>query len=131
MQPVTDNLLRYRPWRGELHDPAAERHRVLGRYIADPVVGQVRTGHDKIAGTELANEIAHEVATRCGDDVVDLAFRVEVPPDSTKGIAMAPGGESLTLSDLNHLEIRFHVDVLPVLAPGPRPKTCTLLHWTG
>jgi hypothetical protein len=70
---------------------------------------KVRAGENQIAGFELANKVADEIAAARRNDQVKLIFRMKVPAHCPERITMRPCREGFAWSYLDDFQIRFHV----------------------
>ena len=93
----------------ELDESATQRHRLAVRNVADPVVRQVGAGKDKIAGLELADEIADEIPPLGLHDLVKLEFRMKMPADSMIGIPVRLHREGFARPNLYQFQIGSHI----------------------
>jgi hypothetical protein len=73
---------------------------------------QVRTRHHEVPWAELSYEVTDEVPPAGRDDMMYLAFRVKMPTDGAKGIAMVPRLEGFATPDLDNLKVRCHIGLL-------------------
>jgi len=76
-------------------------------------VRQVGSGEHEITRLELADEVADKVATARRYDLMDLVFRVKVPPDGVERIAVRPSLERLITPSLGEFDAA--IDILSQL----------------
>ncbi|WP_338119145.1 hypothetical protein [Paracoccus yeei] len=104
---------------GKLDHQRADGHDLVRLDVADPVLRQVRAGHDQLAGLKAAHEVADVEGARGRVDQMDFIFGVIVPAHRAERIAMHPRGEGFALADMDQFQIGLHAFLSPLMRRDP------------